>query len=170
MAKVRHWFYGDGGMIPNNDMPTLERIAGTTRTLRGRGFDATVDQIQEFKFKAFDYDDAGDVEIILDWWADTASTNGVAFEVAGAAVTPGDADDMTTKAWGTTVSTVVVANTGTLQLRRTTLTITRTNFQTLTKDDMAWVRIARRTANAGDTLAAIAVLEYVEINYEQDAA
>lgn len=169
MTRAYHTFYGDGGMVPDSGAATLERVAGTARTGRGRGFDSTVEQIAEYKLRAVEYDDSGAVTIDVDWWADTASTNGVAFEVAGCAITPGDSDNLTTKSWGT-VSTQVTANGGTIQLNRTTLTISRANFQTLTKDDDAWIRLTRKVDNGGDNLAAVAVVDLVTVHYEMAAA
>lgn len=144
--------------------PQLVRVDGTTGPVSGLAFDASTEETIYFRFRALNYG-TGNWTLTLNWYADTASSGGIAWGASLAAITPdADTQDMETKAFATeTVFTDT--HLGTTGQRSHDAVGTLSNLDSMAANDIVNMRIARKVADAGDTMAGDMILTSVDISY-----
>lgn len=164
MATVSHLLHPEAAQFAASAFPQLVRNTGTNFPVSGLAHDAAAAEDAYWKLRALRYG-TGNLTIAIDWYADTASTGGVIWRAAAAAITPDiDTQDVETKALAT-ANTVTDTHLGTTGQRLHRATITVTNLDSLALDDDIWVRIGRDAAAAGDTMAGDAVLTLATLSY-----
>tara|TARA_R110000868_G_scaffold181339_5_gene422293 strand:+ start:217 stop:639 length:423 start_codon:yes stop_codon:yes gene_type:complete len=136
---------------------------GTNFPINTLAFDTTTSETVYFRFIARNYL-SGNLTIRVRWYADTATTGGVVWGAAIAAVSAGDAQNMETKAFATeqlsATSTASATTHGPVEA-----TITVSNLDSLASLDDVTLRIARKVAEAGDTMAGDALVMFVIVEY-----
>lgn len=159
-----HEFEAQDGDVRTTAFPGIVRANGTTMPVAGYAFDAATEEALFFRFRASDYV-SGNVQIDLDWYADTATSGAVMWGAQLAAITPNtDTQDIETDALPT-VTTVTTTHLGTVaqRLHRSSITLTGGALDGLAPDDHAVLRVSRVAANAADTMAGDAILVYVTV-------
>ena len=139
-----HEFNARDGNVRTTAFPGLALANGTTIPVAGYAFDATTEEALFFRFRASDYI-SGNVQVDLDWYADTASSGAVVWGAQMAAVTPDtDTQDVETDALPTTTN-VTDTHLGTTgqRLHRASITLTGAALDSLTADDHVVLRVAR---------------------------
>lgn len=144
--------------------PQFVKADGSSFPVSGLAFDASVEEIAFFRFRAVNYG-SGNLTVILGWYAASASSGGVAWGTSLAAITPNtDTTDVETKAFATETITTDT-HLGTTGKRAHDAIGTISNLDSLASDDWAWVRIARKVSDAGDTMTGDAILTTVDLSY-----
>lgn len=159
-----HEFNARDGDVRTTAFPGLVQANGTTIPVSGYAFDAASEEALFFRFRASDYV-SGNVQVDLDWYADTASTGAVVWGAQMAAITPDtDTQDVETDALPT-VTQVTDTHLGTTgqRLHRASITLTGAALDTLATNDHVVLRIARVAADAADTMTGDAILLYVSV-------
>lgn len=137
---------------------------GTNFPVMGLAYDAATDEAAFWSLRAVQYA-SGNLTLDIEWYADTATSGDVVWEVQVAAITPNtDTQDVETKTLATanTVTDSHLATTG-QRLHRATVTVS--NLDSLAADDDVWVRVARDANNASDTMAGDAIMTGVTVSY-----
>lgn len=143
--------------------PALVRN-GTNFPVYGLAYDATTDEAAFWCFRAVNYA-SGNLTIDVDWYADTASTGDVVWESQLAVITPNtDSQDIETKTLAA-ANTATDTHLGTTGQRLHRISITASNLDSLTANDIVWLRLARDANNAADTMTGDAILVKVTISY-----
>jgi hypothetical protein len=143
--------------------PALVRN-GTNFPVAALAYDAATDEAAFWGFRAINYA-SGNLTVHIDWYADTATSGDVVWEVQLAAITPdSDSQDVETKAMAT-LNTVTDTHLGTTGQRLHRATVTLSNLDSLAADDDVWIRVARDANNASDTMAGDAFLVKVGVTY-----
>jgi hypothetical protein len=159
-----HEFLARDGEVRTTGFPGLAQANGTTIPVSGYAFDATSEEALFFRFRASDYV-SGNVQVDLDWYADTASTGAVVWGVQLAAITADtDTQDVETDALPSTTN-VTDTHLGTVgqRLHRASVTLTGAALDSLAANDHAVVRVARVAGDGADTLTGDAILLGVSI-------
>lgn len=159
---MAHEFEAQDADIRTTGFPALSRANGTNIPVSGYAFDAAAIESIFFRFRASGYT-SGNINVDLDWYADTASTSAVMWGAQIAAITPNtDTQDIETDALQTqaTVTTTHLGTTG-QRLHRSTITIT--SLDSIATDDQVVLCIQRVATNGADTMAGDAILTYVTI-------
>lgn len=111
---------------------------------------------------------ASSMTVLIDWYADTATSNAVVWDAAALAYTVGtDSSDIEAKAFATAVPGSATTASGTAQVPvRTTITLTTGAQQdsAVTGDYFA-LRIRRLPADGGDTMAGDAQVIGVQLSF-----
>lgn len=137
---------------------------GTNFPVPGIAFDATTQETCFWLFRAANYG-SGNLTLNLDWYADTASANGVVFEAAIAAITPDtDTQDIETKAFAT-AQQQNDTHLGTTGQRVHTVSITISNLDSLASGDLVALRLRRVPADGSDTMTGDAIVVDAELSY-----
>lgn len=143
--------------------PALVR-QGTNFPVTALAYDAATDEAAFWGFRAVNYA-SGNLTIDIDWYADTASSGDVIWDVQIAAITPNtDTQDIETDALAT-VNSVTDTHLGTVGQRLHRATVTLSNLDSLAADDDVWMRVSRDANNASDTLAGDALIVKVTVTY-----
>lgn len=159
-----HEFNARDGDVRTTAFPGLVQANGTTIPVSGYAFDAASEEALFFRFRASDYT-SGNVQVDLDWYADTASSGAVVWSVQLAAITPDtDTQDVETDALptATTVTDTHLGTTG-QRLHRAVVTLTGAALDSLATNDHAVLRVARVSADGADTMTGDAVLLNVSV-------
>lgn len=160
-----HEFEAQDGDVRTSAFPAIVRANGTSIPVSGYAFDAATEEALFFRFRASGYS-TGDVIVSLDWYADTASSGGVVWGAQMAAITP-DTDTQDIETDGLPTSTNVTdTHLGTTgqRLHRVNITLTGAALDSLAADDQVALRIARVSADGGDTMTGDAILTYVYVS------
>lgn len=161
---MAHEFEAQYADVRNTAFPNLVKTPGTNIPVAGFAFDAATQENIFFRFRASGYA-SGNVNIDLDWYADTASTGAVVWGAQLAAITPdADTQDIETDTLPA-VTTVTDTHLGSVgqRLHRCTITLTGTALDSLATDDMVSLCISRQAANGADTMTGDAILVLVSI-------
>jgi hypothetical protein len=164
MSTVKQVFEaGDAKFLTSNPAaPTL--VQGTNFPVAGLAFDATTQEAAFFDFSAFNYG-SGNLTVTVEWYADTASANGIVFGASLAAVTPNtDSQDIETKAFATE-NTASDTHLGTTGQRLHSFDITVSNLDSLAAGDDCRLRLRRVPADGSDTMTGDAVVTRVIVSY-----
>jgi len=105
----------------------------------------------------------GALSAVIHVFGNAAGTNGVAFDVAVEAVTPGDALDLDSATGFDTVNASGTIAMIATQGYQTSGTVTLTNADSVAAGDYVRISLARDVADAGDNFAADAYVTLVEI-------
>lgn len=159
-----HEFTARDGAVRSTAFPGLVQANGTTIPVAGYAFDATTEEAVFFRFRASDYV-SGNVQVDVDWYADTASSGAVVWGAQLAAITADtDTQDVETDALPTTTN-VTDTHLGTTgqRLHRASITLTGAALDSLAVNDHCVLRIARVSGDGADTMTGDAVLLYVSV-------
>lgn len=150
--------------FPSTNGPGPTLFQGTNFPVSGLAFDTTTQETCYFKFPAADYA-SGNPTLDIYWYADTASSGGIMFGASLAAITyDTDTQDVETKAFATE-NTNSDTHLGTTGQRLHRMTITITNLDSLTADDLVWLRLRRVPADATDTMTGDAIVVALVLTY-----
>jgi len=163
MATVKHRFGPRDAQYPTTNYATYNAVSGTNFPVESLAFDQTTSETVYFQFPAVNYG-SGNLTITIQWYS-SATSGGVVWGGSLAAVTPvSDASSIEAKAFATEVNSGSVTVPSTSKAL-TQSTITLTNLDSIAANDYCILRLARKTADAGDTMAADALVVQVGIDY-----
>jgi len=148
------------------NFPAFTRTAGTNFPVAALAYDASAatDEAAFWSFRAINYA-SGNLTVDIDWYADTATSGDVIWDVQIAAITPNtDSQDVETKSLAT-VNSVTDTHMGSTGQRLHRCTVTVSNLDSLAAEDDVWMRVARDGNNASDTLAGDALIAKVTVTY-----
>jgi hypothetical protein len=165
VATVKFTLSLDGSKLQTSSMPQLVGTQGTNFPLTGQyAFDGTSTERLFLRFQALNFG-SGSITVTIGWYAATATTGGVVWESAIAAMTPNtDTTSWETKGFAT-VNTATDTHLGTTAQRPHSIDITASNTDSLAANDWVVLRISRLPADAGDTMSGDAVLVSVDLAY-----
>lgn len=164
MATVRHVFEPSDALFPTSNPATPSIVQGTNFPVSALAFDASTQETCYFTFPAVSYG-SGNVTVTVDWYADTASANGVVFGASLAAITQNtDTQDIETKAFATE-NTASDTHLGTTGQRLHTFDITVSNLDSVAAGDHVVLRFRRAPADASDTMTGDALVTRVIVSY-----
>lgn len=163
MATVYQQLDPGGAQFLATAFPALVKN-GTNLPVVGLAYDAATDEAAFWLLRAVNYG-SGNLTVAVDWYADTATSGDVVWEVQLAAITPDtDTQDVETKTLAT-ASTATNTHLGTTGQRLHRAVVTASNLDSLAANDDLWVRLARDANNAADTLTGDAIVVLVTISY-----
>jgi ornithine carbamoyltransferase len=144
--------------------PQYNKADGTNFPVTGLYFDTAVEETAYLRFRALNYG-TGNWTANINWYADSASSGGVTFGISLAAVTPNtDTQDVETKAFATE-TTVSDTHLGTTGQRSHDVSIALSNLDSVAADDWVVIRVARKVADAGDTMSGDCILTMFDLSY-----
>lgn len=155
-----HEFEAQDADIRTANFPAITRANGTNIPVSGYAFDATAIESIFFRFRASGYT-SGNINVDLDWYADTATSGNVVWGAQIAAITPGDAQDIETDALATVATVTTAAGASSQRLVRSTITVT--SLDSIAPDDQVVLCISRQATNGSDTMTGDAILTYVTV-------
>lgn len=163
MATVTQYFLPESAQFQTTAFPAIMKVAGTNFPVMSLAYDTTTVERAYWHFHAVNYG-SGNITCTIYWYADTATTNGVVWETALAAITPNtDTQNVETKAFAT-VNTAADTNLGNSQQVHS-IAVTISNLDSLANDDECWLRISRLTTDGSDTMAGDAMLMGFKLEY-----
>lgn len=164
MGTVRQFLAPEEAQTLAASFPQFQRNLGTNFPVSGLAFDAAATETAYWKLIAVAYG-SGNITCLIDWYADTASTNAVKWSVQIAAITQNtDTQDVETKALAT-AQTATTTHLGTTAQRLQQSSVTISNLDSVAAGDMVWISVARLGADAADTMAGDVILVGVELSY-----
>lgn len=164
MATVVHQFFPLDGVPPASNFATYDVISGSNFPVPCLDFDTTTAESIYFYFRADEYG-SGDLTIDIDWYADTAASGNVVWDVQLACITPNtDSQDIETKTLGTT-NTVTDSHLGTVNQRLHRATVTLSNTDSIAAGDWCVLKVTRDVTDGADTMAGDASLVCVAASY-----
>lgn len=163
MANVVLEFDPAAAHMLSTAFPALVRN-GTNFPVTALAYDAATDEAAFWSFRAINYA-SGNLTVDIDWYADTATSGDVIWDVQIAAITPNaDTQDVETDALAT-VNSVTDTHLGTTGQRLHRCSVTLSNLDSLAAEDDVWMRVARDANNASDTMTGDAFLVKVTVTY-----
>lgn len=139
-------------------------VNGTNFPVPSLAFDAATTNSAYWIMQLDNYG-AGNITASIDWYADTATTGDVKWQVKVGAITPNtDSQDVETKALAA-AQTVVDSHLGTTGQRIHNCTIDITAIDSMAVMDMLVVELSRLGSDAADTMAGDALVPAFEISY-----
>lgn len=163
MATVVQTLLPREALFPASNFPQYKAVAGTNFPVESLAFDAATEETCYFTLDATSYG-SGNVTVKVRWYADTASSGGVVFGASLAAITPGDDQDIETKAFASEV-TGSDTHDGTTGQRLHELSITVNQLDSIAADDYVVLRLARKTANASDDMTGDCLVVEARVEY-----
>lgn len=164
MAIVRQVLEPGEALLPASNPAAPVLTPGTNFPVGGLAFDATTQETAYFRFSALSYG-SGNLTLTVEWYADTASANGITFGASLAAITPNtDTQDIETKAFSTE-NTASDTHLGTTGQRLHSFDITVSNLDSLAALDDVTLRLRRVPADAGDTMTGDCIVTRVTVAY-----
>lgn len=163
MATVHNPIHAAEAEFLSSVFPQVVK-GGASVPVLGLAFDAAADEAAFFRVDVSKYA-SGNPSLDVDWYADTASTGDVVWEVALAAVTPNtDTQDVEAKALAA-AQTVTDSHLGTTGQRLHRASVTVTNLDSVAAGDEVWLRVRRLGSSGSDTMAGDAVLVGADFQY-----
>lgn len=164
MANATFYLPAARADFKTSAFPAITRFQGTNFPIQVLAYDTTSREDAFFSWCALNYA-SGNVTATVYWYADTASSGGVTWGCALAAITPNtDTQDIETKAYATE-NTANDTHLGTTGQRLHTVDVTITNLDSLTADDWVSMKVGRVVSDGGDTMAGDALLVGIKISY-----
>ena len=164
MATIKQVFSPGDAILPASNPAAMVMTQGTNFPVPGLAFDATTQETAYFRMSAMSYG-SGNVTATVEWYADTASANGITFGASLAAITPNtDTQDIETKAFDTE-ETVADTHLGTTGHRLHSIALTLTETDAVAAGDDVTLRLARKVADASDTMTGDAQVVLVIVEY-----
>lgn len=164
MATVKHTLLPEEAQFLASAFPAYVKSNGTNFPVSGLAFDAATDEAAFWKFIAQNYG-SGNLTVNIYWYADTASSGNVIFDVQIAAITPdSDTQDIETDGLAT-ANSVTDAHLGTTGQRLHEAVVTVSNLDSIAADDLVFLRLNRDANNGSDTMAGDAIVVAVEVTY-----
>jgi hypothetical protein len=144
--------------------PQFAKTNGTNLPVMGLAYDTTTQENAFWQFVILGYG-SGSITATVYWYADTATTGGVAWGGSLRALTPDtDTQDVETDALATEI-VATDTHLGTVGQRVHQAPIVISNLDAVANLDLVTVRISRIVANAGDTMAGDAIVVGVVLSY-----
>lgn len=163
MATVIQVLTPEEAIYPAANYAQFRSVVGTNFPVNSLAFDTTIEETVYFRFRSARYG-SGNVTVRLRWYADSATSGGIAFGASLAAYSPNtDTGSIEAKAFATEV-VATATHLGTTGKRLQSMTIVVTNLDSIAVDDWVVLRLARKVADAGDTMAGDC--NVVEVNVE----
>jgi hypothetical protein len=147
--------------------PQYVKAEGTTGPITGLAFDASSEEAVFFRFRAQNYGASSpSITVFIGWYADTATSGVVMFGVSLAAITANtDTQDVETKAFATE-TTFTDTHLGTVgQRAHDAIGSISTNLDSLVADDWVSMKLARKAADASDTMAGDCVVTTIDLSW-----
>lgn len=164
MATVRLMLAPEEAQFLASGFPQFVKTNGSNFPVAGLAYDASSAETAYWKLAASGYG-SGNLTLTVYWYADTASSGGVVWEAAIAAITANsDSQDVETDSFAT-ASTVADSHLGTTGQRVHSADITISNLDSLAADDLVFLKVGRLPANASDTMAGDAILLAAVLSY-----
>lgn len=167
MGVIKHHFESDVFQFRGaTAFPYYAKQDGTTIPITGLYYDDTTEQASFVRFRAFNFGASNtNITVSIGWYASTATSGGVAWGVSLAAITPNtDTQDVQTKALAT--ETIITdTHLGTTGRRAHDVSGSISALDSLAADDWVFLKIARKPADAADTLSGYAILTMVDLSY-----
>jgi hypothetical protein len=164
MANFYQYFDPMSARYLSTAFPQYKEVLGTNYPAAGLYYITGSVQRAYFRFKATNYA-SGNMSLKIEWYADTASSGGVVWETALAAITPNvDTTDVETKAFAT-VNTASDTHIGTTGQRLHEVTVTMTNLDSVVEGGSCVLRVSRLTTDGSDNMAGDAVLYGLALSY-----
>lgn len=153
MATVYQAFEASSAELRSTGAPQLVRANGTTIPVAGYAFDPTTEEAFFFDFPAIAYG-SGSVSVDILWYARSATSGAVVWNVSMAAITPDtDSQDAETDGLATVVAiTDTHLGTTAQRVHRATGTLSGASLDSLAAGDEVRLRVARQAGNASDTM------------------
>lgn len=165
MATIKQHYDADMFQFRSaSPFPQYVKVDGTNGPVTGLAFDATIEQVAFLRLRATNYG-SGNWTVQFNWYADTGTSGGISLGVSVGAITPNtDTQDVETKAFSTeTIFTDT--HLGTTGQRSHDVVGTISALDSVAADDVVALKVARKTADAGDTMAGAAIVTMVDISY-----
>lgn len=165
MATVSLDFAMETAQFLSTNFPQMVKN-GTNFPVFGLAYDDTTDEAAFWRFVALSYG-SGNLTLDLYWYAASATTNSVLWEVQLAAITPEtDTQDAETKSLASVI-TQSDTHLGTTAKRIHKCTVTINQLDSITAGDECWLRIARDAngTNGTDNLAGDVILIGAILSY-----
>jgi hypothetical protein len=154
----------ESASYPASNFAQYKSVSGTNFPVSSLAFDASTSETAYFIFSPVTYA-SGNVTVTIRWYADTASSGGVTFGASLAAITPNtDSQDIETKAFATE-DTASDTHLGTTGQRLHSFDITVSNLDSVASMDYVVLRIARKVADAGDTMTGDCLVTSIIVAY-----
>lgn len=164
MATITQAFEPGDALFPTSNPAAPTQVQGTNFPVPGLAFDATTQETCFFRFAATSYG-SGNVTVTVEWYADTASANGVVFGASLAAITPdSDSQDIETKAFAAE-NTASDTHLGTTGQRLHSFAITVSNLDSIAAADDVTLRLRRVPSDGSDTMTGDAIVTRVKVSY-----
>ena len=164
MGTTKQPLTPDEAKFPSSNPAAPVLFQGTNFPVAGLAFDATTQETVFFLGKAINYG-SGNLTLKIDWYADSATSGGVVFDAAIAAITPdSDSQDIETKAFAT-AQQASDTHLGTTGQRLHTMSITISNLDSLAADDYFALRVRRVPADGSDTMTGDAIITGAVLEY-----
>lgn len=164
MATVRHSFLPSDAYFQSSNPAAPVLFQGTNFPVAGLAFDATTQETVFFRFPAISYG-SGNITVTVDWYADTATANGITFGASLACITQNtDSQDIETKSFGTE-NTASDTHLGTTGQRLHSFDIVVSNLDSITLLDDVTLRLRRIPSDAGDTMTGDVIVTRVLVSY-----
>lgn len=166
MSTVRIQLDPAAARFKTTAFPALVNNQGTNFPVTGLAYDATTDEAAFWTFVADSYG-SGNVTVDVYWYADTATSANVVWEVQLAAITADtDTQDVETKAFAT-LNFVQDTHLGTTGQRVHKASVTVSNLDSLAAGDVLTLRLARDAngTSATDDMTGDAIVVAVEVSY-----
>lgn len=164
MGTVRVALDPGAARFGGSSFPGLSLVQGTNFPVFSLAYDGSSTERAFWKVPLLGYG-SGNITCTVEWYADTATSGGVTWETALAAITPNtDSQDVETKAFAT-ANTATDTHLGTTGQRVHTVDVTISNLDSVTAGDVVWLRVSRLPADAGDTMTGDAMLLGLTLAY-----
>lgn len=164
MATTKRAVYPEEALFQTTAFPQYVRNAGTNFPVTGLAFDAAGTETAYFKFMLQGYG-SGNITAKLGWYADTASSGDVRWQVALACITPDtDTQDVETKAFAT-AHAFTDSHLGTTAQRVMEASQAISNLDSAAEGDLVYIKIDRLGGDGADTMTGDAILLYVKLEY-----
>lgn len=164
MAIVSQALFPEEAQFLASGFAQFTKFNGSNFPVSVLAFDASATEYGWWKLVPFHYG-SGNITCELAWYADTATSGTVRWEVALAAVTPDvDNTNVETKAFAS-AHIVDDAHLGSTGQRLHLASVAISNLDSVAAGDEVWLRVGRIGANAADTLAGDALLSSVRLSY-----
>jgi len=166
LTVIRHVFEAGDALFPTSNPAAPILIQGTNFPISGLAFDPTTTESVFFTFPAIGYGDTPQVKV--EWYADTATSGGISFDIAVACITPNtDTQDIETKALSSH-SNNIDTHLGTTGQRLHTFTIELFFQDSLAANDHVVLLLQRNTGDSfddltGDVIVTRAIFLYNEV-------
>ncbi len=164
MATVKQDINILEALLPSTNPAAFKTVDGTNFPVPSLAFDAATAETVYFPFRAVNYG-SGNVTARVQWYADTASADGVAFSGALAAITPNsDSQNIEDDAFDT-ATTATDSHIGTTGQRLHEFTIEITNVDSIAAGDWCMLKLTREVANGSDTMTGDCLVCGLQIEY-----
>ena len=153
-----------GARVDPTNTPEYVYITGTNFPSDGYAFPQSSAKAIYLKIGAELYGNSGNWTFEIYWYSRSGSTTGsTQWTAALAAITPGDAQSVETKAFATSQATTTTVNATAKGLTLTQITIS--NLDSVNAGDTVWIKLTRTdTSMTGDAIASRAMVSYSDGN------